>query len=61
MIIENAAIIFNLVTNKLYRSKAFQTIECSKLTNSISGAGFGSILDSYDQKNNSDVNPSVFL
>ena len=50
MIIKNAAFIFNLSTNKLYRSKAFETIECSKWTNNNSGAGFGPILDSYVRK-----------
>ena len=61
MIIKNAAFIFNLLTNKLYSSKAFETIECSKWTNRDSGAGFGPILDYYDRKNDSDCNQSVFF
>ena len=55
MIVKNAAFIFNLSTNKLYRSKAFETIECSKWTNNNSGAGFGPILDSYDRKFFNDI------
>ena len=61
MIIKNAAIIFNHLTNKLYSSKTFETIECSKWTNSIGGAGFGTILDGCNRKNISDCNQSVFL
>ena len=61
MIIKNAAFIFNLLTNKIYRSKAFETIEFSKWTNSNSGAGFGPILDCYDRKSNSDCNQSLFF
>ena len=37
MIIKNAAFIFDLLTNKLSRSKAFETIESSNGTNSNSG------------------------
>ena len=50
MIIENAVFIFDLLTNKLSRSKAFEIIEFSKWTNSNSRAGFGPILDCYDRK-----------
>ena len=39
MIIKNAAFIFDLLTNKLSRSKAFEKSECSKKTNSNSRAG----------------------
>ena len=60
MILKIAAFIFNLLTNKLSKSKAFETIECSIWTNSNSGAGFGPILD-LKSKNNSDCNQSVFF
>ena len=58
MIIKNEAHSFDLLTNKLSRSKAF---ECSERTNSNSWAGFSPILDCYNRKNNSDCNQSVFL
>ena len=61
MIIKNAAFIFDLSTNKLSRSEAFETIECSKRTNRNSGGGFGPISDSYNRKINSDCNQSVFF
>ena len=61
MITKDAALIFYLLTNQLYKSKAFETIECSKKTNSYSGAGFDPILDCQDWKNNSDCNQSSFL
>ena len=51
MIIKNAAFTFDILTDKLSRSKAFETMECSKRTNSNRGAGFGPILDCYDKKN----------
>ena len=52
MIIKNEAHTYDLLTNKLSRSKAFETIECSERTNRNSGAGFGPILDCYNRKNN---------
>ena len=58
MIIKNAVFIFDLLTNKLSRSKAFETTECSKRMNSNSWVGFGPILDCYNRKNNSDCNQS---
>ena len=61
MIIKNAAFIFDLLTNKLTRSKTLEAIEFSKWTTSNSGAGFGSISDCYDRKNISDCNQSVFF
>ena len=60
MIIRNAALIFNLLTNYLYRAKAFKTIEFCKWTTSDSEAGCGPILDCYDRKNSSDCNQSFF-
>ena len=50
MIVKNATFILNLLTKKLYRSKALETIECSKWTNSNSGASFGLFLDSTIEK-----------
>ena len=61
MIIEKAAFIFDLLTNKLSRSKAFKTIQCSKRTNRNRGGGLRPILDCYSPKNISDCNQSVFL
>ena len=50
MIIKNASFIFDLLTNKLSRYKAVETIERSKWTNSNNMAGFGPILDCYSRK-----------
>ena len=50
MITKNAAFIFDLLTINLSRSKAFETMECSKKTNSNAGAGFGRILNCCNQK-----------
>ena len=60
MIITNAAFIFDLLT-KSSRSKELETIEFSKETISKSGAGFGPVLDCYNQKNGWDCNQSVFF
>ena len=61
MIIENAAFIYDPLTNNLYSSKALETVEGSKWTNNKSGAVFGLILDCYNRKKNSDCNQSVFF
>ena len=50
MIIKNLTFIFDLLTNKLSRSKAFKTIECSEWTNSNGRALFSPILDCYNAK-----------
>ena len=52
MNIKNAAFTFDLLTNKLSSSKAFETIECPKWTNSNSGVGFGSIAVFFFSKKN---------
>ena len=62
MIIKKAAFfVFGLLTDKLSRSKAPETIEGPKWVNSKRRAGFGPILDCYNRKNNSDCNQAVFL
>ena len=61
MIIRNAEFICDLLTNNISKSKAFKTIDCSKWKNSKSGTGFGSILDCYNRRNNSDSMKSVYF
>ena len=48
MIIKNAASIFDFLTNKLSRFKAFERSKCTK---SKSRAVFGPIWDCYNEKN----------
>ena len=50
MIVRNAAFVFDLLTNKLSKSKALGKIESSKWTNNNSGTGFGAIMDCYNGK-----------
>ena len=50
MIFKNAAFIFDLLTNQLSSSNAFDTVERSIWTNSNSRAGFGPLLDCYNSK-----------